>query len=42
MVRFAVGEAISEAKKKMLSLANDVLKQKEFARAQIIFDVDPQ
>ena len=42
MVRFAVGEAISEAKKKMMALANDVLKEKEFARVQLIFDVDPQ
>ena len=42
MVRFAVGEAISEAKKKMMAVANDVLKEKEFARVQLIFDVDPQ
>lgn len=42
MVRFAVGEAISEAKKIMLSLSNELLKEKEFSRVQIIFDVDPQ
>ena len=42
MMRFAVGEAISEAKKIMMKLASDVLKEKEFARVQIIFDVDPQ
>lgn len=42
MIRFAVGEAISEAKKIMMKLSNDVLKEKEYARVQIIFDVDPQ
>lgn len=42
MVRFAVGEAISEAKKKMMALANELLQEKELSRVQIVFDVDPQ
>lgn len=42
MVRFAVGEAISEAKKTMMTLAGEILKEKDFARVQIVFDVDPQ
>jgi primosomal protein N' (replication factor Y) len=42
MVRFAVGEAIGEGKRIMLSLADEVLKDKALARVQILFDVDPQ
>ena len=42
MVRFAVGEAIGEGKRIMLSLADEVLKDKTLARVQILFDVDPQ
>ena len=42
MVRFAVGEAISEAKKMMMALANELLQEKELSRVQIVFDVDPQ
>ncbi len=42
MVRFAVGEAISEAKKTMMALANELLQEKELSRVQIVFDVDPQ
>jgi len=42
MVRFAVGEALGEAKRIMRSIADEVLKDKAFARVQIVFDVDPQ
>lgn len=42
MVRFAQGEAISQAKKMMVSQVNELQKEKEFARVQFVFDVDPQ
>ncbi len=42
MVRFAVGEAINEGKRIMLRIADEILKDKAFARVQIVFDVDPQ
>ena len=42
MLRFAVGEAVSEAKRIMLQMAAELLKNKAFARVQIVFDVDPQ
>jgi primosomal protein N' (replication factor Y) len=42
MVRFAVGEAIGEGKRIMLGLADELLKDKAFARVQFLFDVDPQ
>lgn len=42
MVRFAVGEAISEGKRLMMQLADETLKDKSFARVQIVFDADPQ
>ena len=42
MVRFAVGEAVGEGKRIMLRIADEMLKDKAFARVQIIFDVDPQ
>lgn len=42
MVRFAVGEAISEAKRKIMALSNELLKDKELSRVQVVFDVDPQ
>lgn len=42
MVRFAVGEAVSEGKRIMLRIADEILKDRVFARVQIIFDVDPQ
>ena len=42
MVRFAAGEALGEAKRLMLSCAAELLKEKEFSRVQVVFDVDPQ
>lgn len=42
MVRFAVGEAINEGKRIMLRIADEILKDKAFARVQMVFDVDPQ
>ena len=42
MVRFAIGEAVSEGKRIMLRIADEILKDKAFARVQIVFDVDPQ
>ena len=42
MVRFATGEAISEGKRIMLRIADEMLKDKSLARVQIVFDVDPQ
>lgn len=42
MVRFAVGEALNEGKRIMLRIADEILKDKAFARVQIVFDVDPQ
>lgn len=42
MIRFAVGEAVSEGKRIMMQLADETLKEKDFGRVQIVFDVDPQ
>lgn len=42
MVRFAVGEAVGEGKRIMLRIADEILKDKSFARVQFLFDVDPQ
>ncbi|MBP5189514.1 MAG: primosomal protein N' [Bacteroidales bacterium] len=42
MVRFAVGEAIGEGKRIMIQESEELLKDKAFARVQILFDVDPQ
>lgn len=42
LVRFAVGEAVSEGKKIIMRIANEMMQDKAFARIQIVFDVDPQ
>lgn len=42
LVRFAVGEAVSEGKKIIMRIANEMMQDKTFARIQIVFDVDPQ
>lgn len=42
MVRFAQGEAISEGKRIMLGIADEIMHDKQYGRLQIVFDVDPQ
>lgn len=42
MIRFAVGEALAEGKRIIQHLADELLKDKAFARVQFLFDVDPQ
>ncbi len=42
MVRFALGEAVSEGKRIMLQLAEQLLHDKAYSRVSIVFDVDPQ
>lgn len=42
MLRFAAGEAISQAKQLILNARDQLLNQKKFSRIQILFDVDPQ
>ncbi len=42
MVRFAIGEAIGEGKRIIMHLADQLLKDKSFARIKIVFDADPQ
>lgn len=42
MVRFALGEALSQGKRIMLDLADDLQKDQSLKGTQIVFDVDPQ
>lgn len=42
MIRFAQGEAVSEGKRIILGIADEIMHDKQYSRLQIVFDVDPQ